>query len=216
MNLRKSKVTAAAKPKTEWAATSTKRKRIYDDATDAITSRRVIAKMCDDKNEPPEESYSFTPQKKKEAPPCPPGPNTTIHWEERRTQRETYPNTRYVDTLLDLVMESFKTLARKFGREPGELGPNILWHLLPAVMEGVQNTPWEYYANYEEWANDPQECLCFIHYTYGDRGQDLSINQNKFRKVVLSALKEKLMMSFTVAFPFPVSVVFSKKFFDSI
>jgi len=238
MNLRKSKfISVNGTTLPNWTATSTKRKRIYDDATDAISSRRVIAKVCaDDKQETPETPAGSTKepgtffaayaqaQKKHDPPhkiegPRAPGSNPSIDWEERKAQREMYPNIHYTERLMDLVMEDFKTLANKFGREQGGLGPSMLWHLLPAVMEGVQNTPWEYFCHYVEEVQDRQEeeCICFINYTYGDRGQDLSINQNKFRKVLLTALKEELTKKLRRFFEaFPIEVIFSKKFFDSI
>lgn len=145
----------------------------------------------------------------------------SIDWVERKTQLSNFPNDLYVDVLMDGIIEVFMIVAKEFRETAGEVGPSMLWHLLPAVMDAIQKTPWSYFVVSEEDQRlcgkvaDP--CVMFINFTWGDRGQELSIGQNKFRKVILSKVKEYLSNYFNSLFTtIDVQVIYSKKFFDSI
>jgi len=217
MTTRNSKKTSKKPDTPSWASTSAKRKRDLHNAEDALeaVSDRVNV-------EPPaKKTYSgsgFVPGKslvgvsrepyvKKD----PQEEKVSINWEERKSQVETYPN-ECVDHLAEEVFSIFSSVAKEVRKSFTESGPTMLWHLLPAVMDSIQSTPWTYYASHQ--SKDESQVM-FINYTYGDRGQDLSINQKKFRMVLMSKVKIALTSFLKDYFEgCNISVVYSKKFFD--
>ena len=203
----------------EWAATSTQRKKDYE----------KVAKYQGQKKE--EKEYVQLPSKLEKntgrpglrAPKYHPyeqrsfaaNTSTTIDWEERKVQKLEHPNDGYIDPLMDETMVQFTALAREFRRDLTEVGPSMLWHLLPAVLETIQNTPWAHYM--ANRAADQEPLILFVNFTFGDRGHNLTINQKKFRMVILGRVKTVMLDFFRKYFSSEsIELVYSKKFFDGI
>jgi len=196
MNTRNTKTkTDEAAPK--WTSTSAKRKRTYTNTIANATPAPPAKVTKKEEKAEKEETPSF-------------------NWAERRSQVEEFPNADWIYGKIEAITQLFVELAKEFRKNSCEVGPSMLWHMLPAVMDALQNTPWAYHVSRTGEYMDVLPCYMFINYTYGDRGQELSINQNKFRKVILSRLKVVLTEYLNTCFEFEVIVIFSKKFFDSI
>lgn len=137
-----------------------------------------------------------------------------INWAERKSCLETYPNDALIEPLMHKAIGVFMDLAQEFSRNNSETGPSMLWHLLPSVMEAIKSTPWSWFMIGDD-IEEGYRLIMFVNYTYGDRGQDLTINQKKFRMVIMGKLKSKLSILLRDQMGTEkVEIVYAKKFFD--
>lgn len=181
----------------EWTATTPKRKRTLRDTVSALRTT----------TEPPMKQPKKDTPAKKETP--------TINWSERKSLLQSYSNKAYVDIIMTEVLAIFNELAAEFRKDPSETGPSMLWHLLPSFMEAIQSTPWGWFDVIRKDPETSSESLLFfVNYTYGDRGQDLSVSQNKFRMVILGKAKSAVLGFLRKYFSSQsIDLVYAEKFF---
>lgn len=185
-----------------WTSTSAKRKRTLSDTKKALHAASVArAKPPQPKPKPKQFDSNAV----------------TFDWVERKKQVEEYPSEELVQMVFDVVQTCFVSAAKFFSDSELKTGPSMLWHLLPGVMNSIQDTPWGYFDHVNKDATSADPLVFFINYTYGERGQDLTIGQKKFRMVILSHLKTEITASLKIIFDTPhFQVVYSKKFFDGL
>jgi hypothetical protein len=171
----------------EWTSTSAKRKRVLAATANALHTPLPLASglVTLPTLEPPtKKAKAYGKKEKKED-------FVNINWEERKDQLKNYSNKAYIDIIMTEVLAIFNDMALEFRKDASQTGPTMLWHLLPAFMEAIQKTPWGWF---DVVRKDPEETVegplvMFINYTYGDRGQDLTESQNKFRFVIMGKVK---------------------------
>jgi hypothetical protein len=197
----------------EWTSTSLKRKKAYDAVKSAIEN-------------PPKKKTFKSPAVKKFKDNSSYASYDYDYWNERKANCVEFPSESFIEIFLHEVPILFTTIAIDMIAEEKEkrkedtlkgpsTGPSMLWHLLPAVMVGVENTPWSWHITRVKEGHEVDPLICHIDYTYGDRGYDLSVPQKKFRMVILSKVKTALKELFTKHFIISeVGVVYSNKFFN--
>lgn len=134
------------------------------------------------------------------------------NWKADRAKLDTTPNEANTDAIAKGMFDIFVDLGKELRKDNTTSGPNIMWHMLPAVLDAMNNTPHEY--EHAQGFNDASPLIFFIGFTYGDGGHTLNIKQNKFRMVVLGKVKTAVC-DFLKGFyaTEAIQVVYTKEFF---
>lgn len=205
-----------------WTSTSKKRARTYRDTAEALATSSSSSRSSVDVAPPPADASVPAPppakQMRKTTPPQKSRSNDgkiSINWEERKSLCESYPNDGYIESIMKETLDIFYEISRDFAKTPSETGPSMLWHLLPAVAEAIQSTPWcHFHSVREEYRFE--SLIVFVNYTYGDRGQEMTINQKKFRMVLMGKVKGALLRYLRTYFACgddQIQIVYANKFF---
>ena len=145
-----------------------------------------------------------------------------IDWEKRKEILTQYSNAAWFDSLTSIVYYIFEELRKEYGdaSRTGKqtVGPMMLWHMLPPVMQALETTPFEWFCNSKDLTPEElQEGLTIvINWTLGDRGHDLSVRQESYRRNIMYRLKELLTQQLTkLCARSDIYVVYAKKFYSN-